>query len=147
MATSTTFSAPFLRSLLPPNKKILRPRISFRAKTTEIDKQYELYSRTCADGSSMIEGVDFTVSYAPVVDLHSLRIIILIDSTEVLFIFVLGISNAFQNTILPNPAEIFYLSLPYLYLDWYKIKWSKHPLDSSNQKKIFIQAIKSIHGT
>ena len=27
MATSTTFSAPFLRSLLPPDAKILRPRI------------------------------------------------------------------------------------------------------------------------
>ena len=55
MATSTTFSAPFLRSLLPPYIKILRPRISFRVKTTNIDNQYDIYSRTCAYGSSMIE--------------------------------------------------------------------------------------------
>ena len=76
-----------------------------------------------------------------------LCIIIAIDSAEGLIIFVLDISNDFQNTILPNPSEIVYLILAYLYLDWYKIKWSKHPLESSNQKKIFIQAIKSIHGT
>ena len=66
MATSTTFSAPFLRSLLPPDTKILRPRISYRVKTTDIDKQYELYSRTCVYISSMLELVDLTVSSAPV---------------------------------------------------------------------------------
>ena len=38
------------------------PRISFRVKTTDIDNQYDLYSITCADGSSMLEGIDFTVS-------------------------------------------------------------------------------------
>ena len=49
METSTTFSVPFLRSLLPPNKKILIPRISDRVKTTELDNQYNLYSRTFSD--------------------------------------------------------------------------------------------------
>ena len=75
MATSTTFSAPFLRSQLPPDTKILRPRIYFRVKTTDIDKKYNIYSRTCADVSSMIEGSDFTVSYAPVDGIHYLCII------------------------------------------------------------------------
>ena len=42
MSTSTTFSAPFLRSSLPPNTTILRPRIYFRLKTTDIDNQYDL---------------------------------------------------------------------------------------------------------
>ena len=58
--------------------------------------------------------------------------------------FFLDISNAFQNTILPNPAEGVYLSLPYLYLDWYKIKWIKHPLSSRNQKELCTQTIKPI---
>ena len=49
METSTTFSAPFLRSLLTTDTKILRPRISFRVKKTDIDNQYDIYSRTCAD--------------------------------------------------------------------------------------------------
>ena len=47
MATYTTFSAPFLRSSLLPETKIIRPRISFRVKTTEIDNQYDIYSITC----------------------------------------------------------------------------------------------------
>ena len=104
METPTTFSAPFLRSLIPPVTKILRPRIPFRVKTTYIDNQYELYSITCTDVSSMLEGVDFTVSYAPVSGIRSLHIIIEIAYVEGLVLFVLDISNAFQNIILPNRA-------------------------------------------
>ena len=58
METSTTFSAPFLRYLLPPKTKILRPRIYFRVKTNDIDNQYDLYSRTCSYESYMLEGVE-----------------------------------------------------------------------------------------
>ena len=102
MATSTTFSAQFLRALLPLDTKILRPRISFRVKTTDIDNQYDLYSRAYADGSSMLEGADFTVSYEPVSGIRSLSIIIAISSAEGFVLFVLDISNAFQNTVYPN---------------------------------------------
>ena len=81
----------------------------------------------------MIEGFDFTVSYVHVAGIRSLCIIISIASAEVLVIFVLYISNAYQNIILTNPAERVYISLPYLYLDWYKRKWPEHPLASINQ--------------
>ena len=47
MEKSTTFSALFILSSLPPDTKILHPRISFRVKTTDIDNQYGIYSRTC----------------------------------------------------------------------------------------------------
>ena len=43
MAKSTTFSAPFLRSLLIPNTKIFIPIIFFRVKKTDIDNQHDLY--------------------------------------------------------------------------------------------------------
>ena len=62
MATPTTFNAPFLSSPLTQDTNILRPGISFRVKTSYIDNQYDLYSKICADISSMLEGVDFTVS-------------------------------------------------------------------------------------
>ena len=52
----------------------------------------------------MIEVVDFTVAYAPVAGIYSLWIIISIASTEGLIIIVLDIFNAFQNTIVPDPA-------------------------------------------
>ena len=76
----------------------------------------------------MLEVVEFTVSYAPVDCIRSLHIIIEIASAEGLIIFVLDISNAFQNTILPKPTEIVYLSLPYLYLDWYNRKIAEKTL-------------------
>ena len=50
MEKSTTFNAPFISSSLPPNTKILHTMIYFRLKTTDIDNQYDLYSRTCTDG-------------------------------------------------------------------------------------------------
>ena len=66
MTESITFSAPFKRSLLKLDTKILHPRISFRVNNTEIDNQYDIYSMTCANILSMIDNVDFTVSCAPV---------------------------------------------------------------------------------
>ena len=96
--------------------------------STDIENNYDIYSRTHAGGSSMLEGVDFTVTGN-----NSLCIIIAIASAEGLIIFVLDISNAFQNTILPNTVEQVYLSLSHRYLEWLK-KWPKHQLSSRNQK-------------
>ena len=83
-------------------------------KTTDIGSQCDLYSITCAYGSSMIEGFDLAVSYAPVSGIRSLHIIISIESAEILIIFILDISNAFQNNIQPNPEERVYISLPHI---------------------------------
>ena len=63
-------------------KKILCTRISFRVKKKDIENQYDLYSIKCIDGSSILEGVDFTVSYAPVTGIIYIRIIIPIASAE-----------------------------------------------------------------
>ena len=82
MAKSTTFIDPLKSSLLSPDTKILRPRISFRVKITEIDNHYDLCLINCADGSFMLEGVYFTVSYAPVTGIKYLRIIIKISSLK-----------------------------------------------------------------
>ena len=100
MEKSITLTAPFLRSSLPPDTRMLHPSISLRVNKTSFDNQYDLYSRTFTDGSSMIELVDFTVSYAPVDGIFSLRIIISVASEEIFFL-KLDFSNAFQNIILP----------------------------------------------
>ena len=92
----------------------------------------------------MIGGFDFTVSNAPVAGIFSLCIIIVITSAEDLIIFVLDISNVFQNIILPHPIEIVYPSLPHIYLDWCKRKWPKHPFASRNKKEPCIKSINSI---
>ena len=95
----------------------------------------------------MLEGVYFALSHAPVDYICSLSIIVLIASIEWLIFLVLDISNAFHNTILPNAAEIFYLTLPHIYLEYFKIKSPKHPLSTINQKELCIQEMKSIQGT
>ena len=48
-----------------------------------------------------------------------------IASADSLIIFVLDIYNAFQNIILLNTEERVYISLPHLYLEWFKIKCPK----------------------
>ena len=78
----------------------------------------------------------FSVSYATVAGIFSLCIIISIESEEGLTVFVLDISNAFQNTSIPNNLEIVYLSLPYLYLEWFKI---------NDQYIHYLQEIKRIY--
>ena len=103
-------------------------------RVADIDNQYDLYSRRCADGSSMLEIVDFTISYASVAIIKSLRIIILIASAELLIMFILDIYNAFQNNILPYSKERDYHSLPRFYLEWLKIKRPKYILASINPK-------------
>ena len=80
MAKSTTFVASYKRSLLLSDTKILRPMICLRVKTTEIDNDCNIYSRTSACGLLMIEVLDFTFSYAPVAGNKSLRIITKIAS-------------------------------------------------------------------
>ena len=92
----------------------------------------------------MLEIFDFTVSYVPVVGILPHCIIVSIASAEGLINFVLDIYNSFQNNILPNTTETVYLSLPHIYMEWYKRKWPTHPLSSINHKELFIQAIKSI---
>ena len=136
MEKSTTLSSPFLRLLLPPEAKILCPRISFRDKTAYIENQYELYSRTCSDRSFMILRVDFTISYAPVTGIRPLCIIIAIAYAEGLIIFILITSNAFKNTILPNPEESFYLSITHLKQELLKRKYQRHPLASIKPKQL-----------
>jgi hypothetical protein len=69
------------------------------------------YAHTCADGSSMKEGVDFVNSYSPVGS-NSIRLIVALAASEGLQLFVLDISNAFQNSIIFDPMEcIYYLTI------------------------------------
>ena len=105
MEKSTILSAPFPHSSLLLDTKVLPPRIYFRVNTTDIENKYDIYPIICTDGSSMIEGVNFTVSYSPVSGIYPLCIIIAIASAEGLNIFVLDISNAFQNTVIKKPKK------------------------------------------
>ena len=147
MLTSGTFSAPILRSSVPSNKTILRPRIACKVKDTSIPNQYDLYARPCADGSTQREHIDFTDSYSPVASIDSLRLLLNLAASEGLLISIMDISNAFQNSIIFDATERVYLSLPPLYLDWFRQQWPDYDLPSLNMKDLVIQCLKCIQGT
>ncbi len=147
MARTGTWSAPMLRSLLPPSQQILRPRVSFRVKDTDITDTYELQGRTCADGSKQQQYIDFNESYAPVGSIDSIRTIICYAAANSLTINVMDISNAFQSSIVFDPSERVYLSLPPKFLDWFTSKWPDFPLPNNNPTNFVIQCLKSIQGT
>jgi hypothetical protein len=121
MLNTGTFSAPILRSSVPSNKTILRPRVACKVKDTTIPNQYDLYARTCADGSTQRQTVDFINSYSPVASIDSLRILLNLAASEGLLISIFDISNAFQNIF--DPTEHVFISLPPLYLDWFRQTW------------------------
>ena len=142
MATYTTFSEPFLRSLPTLEIKILRLRILFRVKkltlTTIRSMLTNMHRWIIHDWS-----IWFTVYYGPTAVTPSLCITAAIAYSEGIIIFVLEISNAFQHTILPYPEKVDLISI---YLDCYKMKWPKNPLVLINQKGFYIQEIRSIQG-
>jgi len=147
MLASGTFSAPLLRSSVPAHKTILRPRVVLKVKDTSVPNQYDLYARTCADGSTQRENIDFTDSYSPVASIDSLRLLLNLAASEGLLISIIDISNAFQNSIIFDATERVFLSLPPLYLDWFRQQWPDFNLPSLNVKDLVIQCLKCIQGT
>ena len=87
-----------------------------------------LVARPCANGSSQIKGIDSDQSYSPVAHAHSFRINIAISYIHVLTAIISDVSNAFQNTNVPI-HEIFCVSPPPYYLDWFERYYSNVPLN------------------
>jgi hypothetical protein len=105
MQTTGTFSQPMFRSQVPSGKTILQSHIAFCVKDKETTNAYDLYACTCADGSSMREGVDFTNSYSPVGSIDSIRLTVALAAFQGLQLIVLDGSNAFQNSFIFDPME------------------------------------------
>ncbi len=64
-----------------------------------------------------------------------------------LTLYVLDISNAFQNSVIFDPAEQVYLTLPPFYLEWFHRQWPDYKLPSQDPSHLAIQCLKSIQGT
>ena len=94
----------------------------------------------------MIKGTDFTVSHASVSIIKYLQIIIDIELTKGVIIFISNISNEFHNTILNNPQEHILLSLPDLYLEWFRWKYHWRLLSSHEEKYLCNNTINYTQG-
>eukprot|EP00957_Ditylum_brightwellii_P177598 13527660-Ditylum_brightwellii.AAC.1 len=95
MNVAGAWSAPLLRKDLPQDAIILPPKLAFKVKLTGEENKYELYTRTCANGSQQIEGYDFDTSYAPVSQVDNIKLILGISAAENMSVFVLDFSNTF----------------------------------------------------
>jgi len=141
---SHTFTGPFPIEDAPKNVNILRSVVNHRAKDIGHDT-YDLYSRHCANRSTMIKGLDTKESYAAIAVIDSCRIVIAIASRYGLVIYIIDIKNAFQTTLL-NPDERIYLHLLPYYLQWFLETYPNHTLPPT--KTIYIlQSIHAVQGT
>ena len=68
--------------MVPNNKKVLPFRLSFEVQIADVIDFYELKCRMCANGSKIIEGQDYEISYTPTADRESLRFFIAIVSEK-----------------------------------------------------------------
>ena len=59
----------------------------------------------CANGSKMIQGQDFTVSYALTVDADSFRLSITIAALDKMIVVFIDASNAFQTHAILDPNK------------------------------------------
>ncbi len=87
MQLTGTFCAPIYHFEVPPGKAILRSHIAFRVKNSDTSNSYDLYARTCTDGSNMQEGIDFQNSNSPVGLIDSIWFIVALGATEGLQLF------------------------------------------------------------
>ena len=150
MHCTALLSLPFPTSLLSPDTKILRPRLSCEVKITDSEHYYETKIRLCADGSSMIVGIDFDLSYAPVIEGDALLLMIAMAAARKLTLYFLDISNAFQTNVIHDPNKRHYLRIPSLYMQWFRTRFPNHPLSRQHQNsdvKYVMQTLRGIQGT
>jgi hypothetical protein len=108
---------------------------------------YELYSRTCADGSPMKENIDYVNSCSPVGSIDSNRLILAIATSRKMKLNVLDISNALKTSVVFDPTERTCITLPPFYLKWFLYNWPDYKLPSLLSKDLVIQCLHSIQGT
>ena len=118
---------------------------------TDTDHYYEEEIRFfVADGSRMVMGVDYDLSYAPVIDCNIILVVIVVATSVGVVFYFLDIYNAFQSNIIHDPANRHYINLPPLYMEWFSFRFPDHPLSKISTEitvKIVLQTIRGIHGT
>ena len=94
MHRTASLSILFPTSLLLPEIKILRPRLSCEVKIIDSEHYYETKIRFCADGSRMIEGFDYESSYAPVDYGKAILLMIALAASKRITFYFLGIMHS-----------------------------------------------------
>ena len=98
----------------------------------------------------MVVGIDFDLSYAPVIEGDALLLMIAMAASRNLTLYFLDISNAFQTNVIHDPNKRHYLHLPSMYMQWFRARFPNHPLSRQHQDpavKYVMQTLRGIQGT
>ena len=100
MNESGTWGSLIKRTDIPKDKKILRPRLVFKVKDTELEQTFDLYTRTASDGYKQQQGIYFDISYSPTSLTDNIKTCLSIAASLRLKIYVIDSSNTFQIPII-----------------------------------------------
>ena len=141
-----SLSLPFPQTQLDKDTAILRPRLTCEVRITDSDNYYELKVRLCADGSRMVVGIDYDLSFAPVIDGDTLLLMIVVATSKRMKFYFLDISNAFQSNIIHDDNKRQYIHLPSMCMKWFKLRFPNHPLSirKDNSEKMIMQTIRGM---
>ena len=120
MHCTGSLSRPILRNKIPPGTLITNPRVTFEVRITDIPTFFELKCSFCANGSKMVEGLDYDLSFVPVIDRPHLYFMIVIATAEDMIFYFVDTSNTFQTNVVEDPDKRHFISLPPLYLQWFR---------------------------
>jgi hypothetical protein len=106
------FSAPCLRSSLPPGSHVFRSLLIPEIKPTEIPSVFELKVCDVIVGTPQVQYLDYNEHYAPTVDPTTIKTLVTFTCHRNYHIAIIDVSNAFQNTIAPEDSCIYVTVLP-----------------------------------
>jgi hypothetical protein len=138
MLCTRTWSAPLLGPTFPN---------SFQVKDTSSANIYDLQGCTCAEGSKQRQLIDFQYSYSPIASIGSIQNLLAVATSKHYTPHVLDISIAFQNSIMFDPSECTYVTLPPFCLTRFKSKWPDYKLPSTTPSLLALQCLKAIQST
>jgi hypothetical protein len=138
------YSKPVPVEDVPKNVKLLPSIIACDVKAHGED-EWKLKSRHCANGSSLVKGIDFLHSYSPTASAPSVRIQLALAAYYKLILGLMDVANAFQNTLVPYERRVV-VRTPPKFIEWYKWRYPEHKFDVSPSNRYVTQILRGIQG-
>ena len=82
----------------------------------------------------MVAGIDYDLSFAPVIDGDSFLLMIEVATSKGMKCYFLGISNVFQSNMIHDKMKRYYMYLPSMYIRWFRLRFPNHPLSAKTDK-------------
>ena len=74
----------------------------------------------------MIHGLDFIVSYAPTCDVDLFKLSLNIAASDGMIAVYIDASNAYQTNFISDPKKQVYITIPTMYLEWFRARLPNH---------------------